>query len=261
MSPTDKCSVSYWRVSHCCAGSPTGQSVGTTALPEPHGFVMLMSQYKMRSGFPRGIRANTAIQKKLLRHGSLLQQLLLSPPHQDIWERQHQSKYWKDVLFYISYYFPHTWLLIAEFELTCNCLLYQLRKPIVEKMRRDRINSCIDQLKVILEKEFHKQEPNSKLEKADILEMTVSFLRQQLQPGLCHSNYNQGYSQCWRDSMHFLSAGSSPEASVSPVQSTQQEQLHQPHRASSTSPVSPTPRPTMLQDSSSSSRGPVWRPW
>uniref|UniRef100_A0A8C5GAU1 Transcription factor HES-5 n=1 Tax=Gouania willdenowi TaxID=441366 RepID=A0A8C5GAU1_GOUWI len=52
-----------------------------------------------------------------------------------------------------------------------------LRKPIVEKKRRDRINSCIEQLKVILEKEFHKQEPNSKLEKADILEMTVSFLR------------------------------------------------------------------------------------
>ncbi|XP_032417908.1 hairy-related 12 [Xiphophorus hellerii] len=59
----------------------------------------------------------------------------------------------------------------------------KLRKPIVEKMRRDRINTCIEQLKVILEKEFHKQEPNSKLEKADILEMTVSFLRQQLQVG------------------------------------------------------------------------------
>lgn len=44
-------------------------------------------------------------------------------------------------------------------------------------MRRDRINTCIEQLKVILEKEFHKQEPNSKLEKADILEMTVKHLR------------------------------------------------------------------------------------
>ncbi|KAF0036462.1 hypothetical protein F2P81_011774 [Scophthalmus maximus] len=52
--------------------------------------------------------------------------------------------------------------------------LRQLRKPAVEKMRRDRINTCIEQLKVILEKEFHKQEPNSKLEKADILEMTYS---------------------------------------------------------------------------------------
>lgn len=130
----------------------------------------------------------------------------------------------------------------------------QLRKPVVEKMRRDRINSCIDQLKVILEKEFHKQEPNSKLEKADILEMTVSFLRQQLQPSLCGGSYSQGFSHCWRDSAHFLSAGSSTEVAVA---SLQQQQLPQAQRGSSSSP-----RPTTLQDSSSSSsRGPVWRPW
>ncbi|XP_018544470.1 hairy-related 12 [Lates calcarifer] len=138
----------------------------------------------------------------------------------------------------------------------------KLRKPIVEKMRRDRINSCIEQLKIILEKEFHKQEPNSKLEKADILEMTVSFLRQQLQPGLCQSDYNQGYSHCWRDSLHFLSAGSSTEASIAPLQGLQQQeqQLHQVQRASSSSTVCSTLRSTTLQDNSSS-RGPVWRPW
>uniref|UniRef100_A0A8C6WI46 BHLH domain-containing protein n=1 Tax=Neogobius melanostomus TaxID=47308 RepID=A0A8C6WI46_9GOBI len=55
----------------------------------------------------------------------------------------------------------------------------KLRKPIVEKMRRDRINGCIDQLKVLLEKELH-CEACPKLEKADVLEMTVSFLKQQL---------------------------------------------------------------------------------
>nr|XP_019944515.1 PREDICTED: transcription factor HES-5-like [Paralichthys olivaceus] len=142
----------------------------------------------------------------------------------------------------------------------------KMRKPVVEKMRRDRINTCIEQLKTILEKEFHKQEPNSKLEKADILEMTVSFLRQQLQQGLCRSDYNQGYSHCWRDSLHFLSAGSNTEACVSPLRGLQQqqEQLRQVQRASSTSPVCSTIRPTVLQDSSSSSsssRGPMWRPW
>ncbi|XP_044208520.1 transcription factor HES-5-like [Thunnus albacares] len=139
----------------------------------------------------------------------------------------------------------------------------KLRKPVVEKMRRDRINSCIEQLKIILEKEFHKQEPNSKLEKADILEMTVSFLRQQLQPGLCQSDYSQGYSHCWRDSLHFLSAGSNTEASVTPLQGLQQQeqQLLQAQRASSSSPDCSTLRPTTLQDGSSSSRGPVWRPW
>lgn len=49
-------------------------------------------------------------------------------------------------------------------------------------MRRDRINSSIEQLKVLLEKEFHKQQPNVKLEKADILEMAVAYLKQHTLP-------------------------------------------------------------------------------
>ncbi|XP_024616052.1 transcription factor HES-5 [Neophocaena asiaeorientalis asiaeorientalis] len=49
----------------------------------------------------------------------------------------------------------------------------RLRKPVVEKMRRDRINSSIEQLKLLLEQEFARHQPNSKLEKADILEMAV----------------------------------------------------------------------------------------
>lgn len=53
----------------------------------------------------------------------------------------------------------------------------QLRKPVVEKMRRDRINSSIEQLKQLLGQEFARRQPNSKLEKADILEMAVSYLR------------------------------------------------------------------------------------
>lgn len=66
MPSTDKCSMSYWRLLHCYAESPTGQSVGTPALPQPHGFVMLISQYKTRSGSSRDIRPNTAAHKKLL---------------------------------------------------------------------------------------------------------------------------------------------------------------------------------------------------
>uniref|UniRef100_A0A8P0SNC0 Transcription factor HES-5 n=1 Tax=Canis lupus familiaris TaxID=9615 RepID=A0A8P0SNC0_CANLF len=53
----------------------------------------------------------------------------------------------------------------------------RLRKPVVEKMRRDRINSSIEQLKLLLEQEFARHQPNSKLEKADILEMAVSYLK------------------------------------------------------------------------------------
>ncbi|XP_020485066.2 transcription factor HES-2-like [Labrus bergylta] len=57
-------------------------------------------------------------------------------------------------------------------------LTHKLRKPQVEKLRRERINSSIEQLKSLLSPEFLKQEPDSKLEKADILEMTVCVLRQ-----------------------------------------------------------------------------------
>ncbi|XP_056400426.1 transcription factor HES-5-like [Hyla sarda] len=56
----------------------------------------------------------------------------------------------------------------------------KLRKPVIEKMRRDRINSSIEQLRLLLEKEFQRHQLPSKPEKADILEMTVNLLRQQL---------------------------------------------------------------------------------
>uniref|UniRef100_A0A3P8NJX7 BHLH domain-containing protein n=1 Tax=Astatotilapia calliptera TaxID=8154 RepID=A0A3P8NJX7_ASTCA len=53
----------------------------------------------------------------------------------------------------------------------------QLRKPLVEKIHRKRINSSIEQLKSLLGSELLKQQPDSKLEKPDILEMTVCYLR------------------------------------------------------------------------------------
>ncbi|KAL0180681.1 hypothetical protein M9458_023087, partial [Cirrhinus mrigala] len=82
-----------------------------------------------------------------------------------------------------------------------------MRKPVVEKMRRDRINNCIEQLKSMLEKEFHQQDPNTKLEKADILEMTVVFLKQQLQPKTSapQKAHFDGYS-------HFLSGNAKVDA-------------------------------------------------
>ncbi|XP_065506145.1 transcription factor HES-5-like [Caloenas nicobarica] len=93
----------------------------------------------------------------------------------------------------------------------------KLRKPVVEKMRRDRINSSIEQLKLLLEKEFQRHQPNSKLEKADILEVAVSYLKQQSQlqdPSECRAalvhknleqNFNSGYLRCLKEAMHFLS--------------------------------------------------------
>uniref|UniRef100_A0A4W5K2I4 BHLH domain-containing protein n=1 Tax=Hucho hucho TaxID=62062 RepID=A0A4W5K2I4_9TELE len=73
-----------------------------------------------------------------------------------------------------------------------------LRKPVVEKLGRDRINNSSEQLKSLLVPEILNQQPNSKLEKADILEMTACFLS-------CSEPVNQGYSRCVQEIVHFLS--------------------------------------------------------
>ncbi|XP_042161818.1 transcription factor HES-5-like [Oncorhynchus tshawytscha] len=76
-----------------------------------------------------------------------------------------------------------------------------INKPVVEKLSRDRFNNSIEQIKSLLGPEILNQQPDSKLEKADILEMTVCFLRrqQQNQPvssSSCSAAVNQGYSRC-----------------------------------------------------------------
>ena len=81
----------------------------------------------------------------------------------------------------------------------------QLRQPLVEKLRRERINSSIEQLKSLLSPEFLKQQPDSKLEKADILEMTVCVLRQLQQKHLLRTQQlsiraTPGVSKKWRTS-------------------------------------------------------------
>ncbi|XP_041671209.1 transcription factor HES-5-like [Cheilinus undulatus] len=87
-------------------------------------------------------------------------------------------------------------------------LNHKLRKPLVEKLRRERINSSIEQLKSLLAPEFLQQQPDSKLEKADILEMTVCVLRrlqQQKNQAVSSSAVNKGYSMCVQEASHFLS--------------------------------------------------------
>ncbi|KAK0156383.1 Transcription factor HES-5 [Merluccius polli] len=89
-------------------------------------------------------------------------------------------------------------------------LTHKIRKPQVEKLRRERINSSIEQLKSLLGPQFLKQEPDSKMEKADILEMTVDFVRQQQlyrhgDSVSCSSTVNQGHSRCVQEMVHFLS--------------------------------------------------------
>ncbi|XP_056451970.1 transcription factor HES-2-like [Gadus chalcogrammus] len=141
----------------------------------------------------------------------------------------------------------------------------RLRKPRVEKMRRDRINTCIDQLKLLLETELHQQEPNAKLEKADVLEMTVCFLRRQLMrtPGGLDLLSSVGPSR-------ETSVSAAPPPPPSPSSSLHGLR-HQEHQGEllllaqrdftsssssiMSSSISSTHRPT------GSSKSLVWRPW
>ncbi|KAK5965785.1 Helix-loop-helix DNA-binding domain protein, partial [Trichostrongylus colubriformis] len=50
-------------------------------------------------------------------------------------------------------------------------------KPMMEKKRRARINHCLSELKEILICDKHASAGHAKWEKADILEMTVDYLK------------------------------------------------------------------------------------
>ncbi|XP_060615038.2 transcription factor HES-5-like [Anolis sagrei] len=139
----------------------------------------------------------------------------------------------------------------------------KLRKPVVEKMRRDRINSSIEQLKLLLEKEFQQHQPNSKLEKADILEMTVDYLKQQSQVQAkvagpaqkdAQVDFKQGYSKCLHEAFQFLSLHKvHTETQAKLVSHFQRSQMPAPDAMSS---------PAALKHSSSSkSLHNLWRPW
>ncbi|KAM9361230.1 uncharacterized protein ABDE67_022290 [Symphorus nematophorus] len=114
-------------------------------------------------------------------------------------------------------------------------LTHKLRKPLVEKLRRERINSSIEQLKSLLGPEFLKQQPDSKLEKADILEMTVCVLtrlqqQNQQQRGLMN---------------HFNKLQSSSDKNL---------------READFSPLSSTVQTSITKDKSPVNSA-LWRPW
>ncbi|TRY66789.1 hypothetical protein DNTS_009581 [Danionella cerebrum] len=147
---------------------------------------------------------------------------------------------------------------VTDYSKLSNKEKHKLRKPVVEKMRRDRINHCIEQLKSMLEKEFQQQDPNTKLEKADILEMTVVFLKQQLQSksSAPHRAQLDGYSQCWRETMSFLSANSKLEAvrvHLTHCQETQRSSSPELNDLSAASHHQLKQEPCTLR--------PLWRPW
>ncbi|XP_064460215.1 transcription factor HES-4-like [Ornithodoros turicata] len=100
----------------------------------------------------------------------------------------------------------------------------RVSKPLMEKRRRARINQCLSQLKSLLLNNTRNDSPrHSKLEKADILEMTVCHLqalhRQRrtasllTDPSVRHK-FRAGYEECILEIRRFLSTLTSPAAGL-----------------------------------------------
>ena len=80
----------------------------------------------------------------------------------------------------------------------------KVMKPLIEKKRRARINACLDELKDLMVFALQTEgESISKLEKADVLELTVKHLRKlkrqqmlALNPSLDLDRFHAGYTTC-----------------------------------------------------------------
>ncbi|KAK3774814.1 hypothetical protein RRG08_018805 [Elysia crispata] len=95
-------------------------------------------------------------------------------------------------------------------------------KPMMEKKRRARINSCLSQLKALVLHAMKKDNSQySKLEKADILELTVKHLKnvQRFQTtGVAHgaadaaSKYRAGFNECASEVMRYMAESQGVDA-------------------------------------------------
>ncbi|CAG9829151.1 unnamed protein product [Diabrotica balteata] len=97
---------------------------------------------------------------------------------------------------------------------------YQYRKvmkPMLERKRRARINRCLDELKELMVTALQNDGENvSKLEKADILELTVRHLHNLkshhqlvLPPEQSYADrFRAGFTQCAQEVTHFITTPS-----------------------------------------------------
>ncbi|XP_020384076.1 transcription factor HES-5 [Rhincodon typus] len=148
----------------------------------------------------------------------------------------------------------------------------KIMKITIEKRRRDRINSSINQLKTLLGREFQTEEPNMKLEKADILKMTVNYLKhhsQQLRASgpanTPERDYNEGYSRCLQEALRFFSAQEDKtDIQKKLVTRFQRRQPPCPAKATVAYPVcllSSAPCQTGSERPAQCSQASLWRPW
>ncbi|CAM2104591.1 unnamed protein product [Caretta caretta] len=95
----------------------------------------------------------------------------------------------------------------------------QISKPLMEKKRRARINVSLEQLKALLEKHYSHHIRKRKLEKADILELSVKYMKS-LQNSVQGADYQAGFRSCLHGVNQFLlrSEGASEASSFQLLQ-------------------------------------------
>ncbi|XP_074753769.1 hairy/enhancer-of-split related with YRPW motif protein 1 isoform X3 [Athene noctua] len=84
---------------------------------------------------------------------------------------------------------------------TSQILARKRRRGIIEKRRRDRINNSLSELRRLVPSAFEKQVGSAKLEKAEILQMTVDHLK------MLHTAGGKGYFDAHALAMDYRSLG------------------------------------------------------
>ncbi|XP_060080183.1 transcription factor HES-2-like [Ylistrum balloti] len=82
----------------------------------------------------------------------------------------------------------------------------QSNKPLTERKRREKINNFLSQLKtLILQKTDRQENEHCRLEKADILEMTVQYLQNDTTSGTSKTlDYTTGFTRCQEEVFRLL---------------------------------------------------------
>ncbi|XP_073682479.1 transcription factor HES-5-like [Garra rufa] len=131
---------------------------------------------------------------------------------------------------------------------------HKFRKILVEKPWRDRINLSMEHLRELFDKTTGMSDRQFvHLDKADILEMTVDFLKHR-----ANSSYARGFSLCLQETLRHVSlhAHLTPDNREAIKRFYVRQRTNQMHLMASTSRglVHRSPK-------QSSSRVALWRPW
>ncbi|XP_066528415.1 transcription factor HES-5-like [Hoplias malabaricus] len=133
----------------------------------------------------------------------------------------------------------------------------KFRKVLVEKSRRERINSCMEQLRTLFCQTMQISEENTafRLEKADILEIAVSVLRFKAF-SRANSSYARGFSHCLQETLRHMTLHARPQPRA--TEAVQRFYVRQRSRLLlRRGHLNHKPKKT----SASSSTAALWRPW